>query len=417
MADDESQAKRRKFKIRIIPLLSVLAAGLTGAMVIHAVDTEPRTDDAEVFANFIGMAPLVEGPVVKLAVHDNQFVKQGDLLFDIDDAPYRYALQNAKSQQAALEGQIANERRHIASQGSAALAADAATRSAQANVTQSEAMINQARADVNHSQAAVKQAVAEWEYADNNFKRLEPLLAKQFVTVDQVDQAGSLARARDEAVRQANAQLKLSEARLGSALAGQQQSVASLEQSHAQATQSFRAIDLLAPIVAQRGSRAAAVRTAQYNYDHCHVYAPFDARVTNLTISEGAYARAGQQLFTMIDTRTWWVVANYRETQLQGIHPGMHADVYVLSKASKHFAGVVDSAAYGVTLDAAVVGTLAPGLPDAQRTLNWVHLASRYPVRVRIEHPVTDVLRIGENAVVIVRGDGPAHDSRVNGPR
>ena len=405
MADEANQAKQSKRRIRIIPLLSLLAAGLTGAMVIQAIVTQPRTDDAEVFANFIGMAPVVEGPLVKLAVRDNQFVKQGDLLFDIDDAPYLYALQNARAEQAVLEGQIANERRHIASQGSAALAADAASRNAQAGVTQSEAMIEQARADVNHSQAALKQAVAEWEYANNNFKRLQPLLVKQFVTVDQVDQAGSLARARDEAIRQATAQLKLSEARLGSAIAGQQQSVASLEQSHAQAAQSLRAIDLLAPVLAQRGSRQAAVRTAQYNYDHCHVYAPFDARVTNLTISEGAYARIGQQLFTLIDTRNWWVVANYRETQLQRIRPGMHADVYVLSKANKHFTGVVDSAAFGVALDSAVLGTLGPGLPDAQRTLNWVHLASRYPVRVRIEHPVTDVLRIGENAAVIVRGD------------
>jgi membrane fusion protein, multidrug efflux system len=398
-----NQSEPRRRKLRVIPILALLAAGLTGAMVIHTVDTKPRTDDAEVFANFIGIAPVVEGPVVKLAVRDNEFVKQGDLLYEIDEAPYLYALQNAKAEQATLEGQIANETKQIASQTSAAVAAEAATRSAQASLLQSAAAVNQGHADVTHSQALVNQATAEWEYARNNLHRLEPLLKKQFVTVDQVDQARTATRAREEAVRQATAQLRLSEAQLASALAEQQHAEASLDQSHAQAIQSKRAINILDPLLAQRASRASAIRTAQYNYDHCRVYAPFAARVTNLTISEGAYAHVGQQLFTLIDTRTWWVVANYREGQLRHIHPGMHADLWLMSKPDKHFNGVVDSTGYGVTPDATLVGPLTQGLPDAQRTLNWVHLASRYPVRIRVLDPVSELLRIGENAVVIIR--------------
>jgi multidrug efflux system membrane fusion protein len=64
----------------------------------------PRTDDSEIVANFIGIAPQVEGPLIRLHVHDNQFVKKGDLLFEIDDRPYRYALEKAISEQATLEG-------------------------------------------------------------------------------------------------------------------------------------------------------------------------------------------------------------------------------------------------------------------------------------------------------------------------
>ncbi len=401
---EETHTHQNLRKIPIVPALVVLATIVTGAMAIHAVDTQPRTDDAEVLANFIGMAPLVEGPMVRLAVHDNEYVRQGDLLFEIDEAPYLYALQNAKAQQAALEGQIANERRHIQSQTSAALASEAATLSAEASVAESAATINQSRADVNHSEALVKQATAEWEYASNNLHRLEPLLPKQFVTVDQVDQARAATRARQEAVRQADAQLKLSQARLASSLAQQTQSEASLQQSHAEVAQSQHAIDILDPLVAQRESRASAVRNAQYNYDHCRVYAPFDARVTNLTISEGAYAHVGQQLFTLIDTRTWWVIANFRETQLKDIRPGMRVDAWLMSKPDTLFKGVVDSTSFGVALDANIIGSLAPGLPEAQRTLNWVHLASRYPVRIRITNPVADLLRVGENAVVVVRG-------------
>jgi multidrug efflux system membrane fusion protein len=146
------------------------------------------------------------------------------------------------------------------------------------------------------------------------------------------------------------------------------------------------------------------VKTARYNLDNCRVYAPFDTRVTNLNISEGAYAHVGQEVFTLIDARTWWVIGNFREGTLQHIAPGMQADVYVLSKPSVRFAGVVDSIGFGVTPDQDVFGRLAPGLPDVQRTLNWVHLASRYPVRVRVKDPVPDLFRVSESAVVVIRG-------------
>jgi len=146
------------------------------------------------------------------------------------------------------------------------------------------------------------------------------------------------------------------------------------------------------------------VKTARYNLGNCRVYAPFDARVTNLNISEGAYAHVGQQVFTLIDARTWWAIGNFREGTLQHIVPGMPADVYVLSKPNVRFSGVVDSIGFGVTPDADVFGHLEPsGLPDVQRTLNWVHLASRYPVRVRVKDPPPELFRVSESAVVVIR--------------
>ena len=133
------------------------------------------------------------------------------------------------------------------------------------------------------------------------------------------------------------------------------------------------------------------------------VYAPFDARVTNLTISEGAYAHAGQEMFLLIDARRWWVVANFREGQLAHVKPGRRADVYVMSKPDRRFVGIVDSIGFGVTPDADVIGRFQSGLPDVQRTLNWVHLASRYPVRVRVEDPEPELFRVSESAVVVIR--------------
>jgi len=383
----------------------VAGAIAVGLVVIYDQNRYPRTDDCEVFANFIGIAPQVEGPILHLNVRDNQFVKQGDLLFEIDDRPYRYALERAISEQAALEGQIVDERRTIAAQGSAVSVAEANIQASTADIARWAAAVDQARADVADAEQGVSRAQAEWSYADHNLHRIEPLLVKQFVTADQVDRARTSELALGQALKQAQSQLLLAKAGLQSALAQEQRSKAVLQQSIAGHEQAQHAVTTLEPLVNQRGARASAIETARYNLNNCRVYAPFDARVTNLIISQGAYAHVGQQIFTLIDARTWWAIGNFRESQLQHIAPGMHADVYVLSKPNVRFSGVVDSIGFGVTPDADVVGRLEPaGLPDVQRTLSWVHLASRFPVRVRIENAPPDLLRVSESAVVSIRG-------------
>jgi multidrug efflux system membrane fusion protein len=288
---------------------------------------------------------------------------------------------------------------------SAVGAARANTDSAAANVDRAAAAVNEAKANVQAAQAAVDSANAELAYQTNNFHRIEPLLAQQFVTVDQVDQARTAVTARQQTVQQLRSQLVLAQAQVVSAQAQYEQTKAAMEQSHAQFDQSQHSVLTLDPLTAQREGRASAVRTAEYNLNNCRVYAPFDARVTNLTISQGAYAHTGQQMFTLIDTRTWWAVANFRETQLHRILPGMHADVYVLSRPSVRYDGIVDSVGFGVQPDSTLVGTFSStGLPDVQRSLNWVHLATRFPVRVRINAPETEPFRLSESAVVVIRG-------------
>src|SRR5271155_5402484 len=99
---------------RIVSIAIIAAAVVTGLMVISETNRYPRTDDAEIFANFIGIAPQVDGPITQLAVQDNAFVEQGKLLFEIDPRPYEYDLEKAKSDLNTLEGQITDERRTIA---------------------------------------------------------------------------------------------------------------------------------------------------------------------------------------------------------------------------------------------------------------------------------------------------------------
>src|SRR5580698_10181208 len=115
MPDNEASPLRQRLG-KIVSITIVAAALITGALVITRTNEYPRTDDAEVFANFIGIAPQVDGPIVQLAVQDNQYRKQGELLFQIDPRPYEYTLEKARSDRDTLEGQISDQRRTIASQ-------------------------------------------------------------------------------------------------------------------------------------------------------------------------------------------------------------------------------------------------------------------------------------------------------------
>lgn len=389
----------------LVVLITLILAWLAIARAVF----HPRTDDAEVFANFIGMAPQVDGPIMQLPIQDNQYVKQGDLLFVVDERPYQYALQRALSDQAALEGQIEDRQRYINSQLSAVRVASATIYSSAASRNATAATIPEANADVVNAQAAVRRAQADLRYAQDNLHRLEPLLAQQFVTVDQVDQARTQVEVRTRAVEQAEAQVALAQARVSSNTSRLQQSTADVEQRRAQRDQAANAVETLAPLTNQREQRAAAVRLAQYNLNNCRVYAPFDGMVTDLTTSQGAYVHTGTQVFTLIDDRAWWVIANFRETQLKHVIIGSPVDVFLMSHENLPLRGIVESIGYGVTPDPSVAGAIAPGLPAVQRSLSWVHLAARYPVRIRIQSPPPGLLRIGQTAVAVVHP--------VSGPR
>src|SRR6266852_5087383 len=107
--DFDTTTKPQKLLSRRISIGFALAAVVLGLVALYRANHHPRTEDAEIFANFIGIAPQVDGPLIHLNVRDNQFVKKGELLYEIDKRPYQYALETALSEQAALEGQIGDE--------------------------------------------------------------------------------------------------------------------------------------------------------------------------------------------------------------------------------------------------------------------------------------------------------------------
>ena len=328
---------------RVLGFAIIALAFVAGVVVTRIAYREPRTDDASVRANVVGIAPHVSGPLTELHVVDNQAVHQGDLLFVVDPRPYEVELQRSKAALMLAQSEVAATTKAIAS-----------------------------------ASAEVARVEAERSYAHAHASRLEPLLPQKFVTRDRYDEARVNATAADAAVERARRELDR-----------QQQLLAQFG-------------DVNARIAAAE----AAVHGSELDLEYCYVRAPFDAQVTNLNIAQGEYARAGQQVFALVDRRTWYVLANYQETYLNNIRPGMPVDVYLMSYPNRRFRGTVQGIGWAVLpQDSHTEGVL----PDVQPTLNWVRLAQRIPVRIELEPPHPDQpYRMGMTAVVTVQGDGAA---------
>jgi multidrug efflux system membrane fusion protein len=397
---EQSSNTARKWIGRLIGLAVFVGAIVMLVLVVQETNQYPRTDDANVRANFIEIAPEVNGHLVQLAVKDNSFAKKGDVLFAIDPRPYEYALKQALADQDSLEQQIIDYKRRIASEGSAVDAAKAGVDRSNTGVKTAVTSIEAAKAAVARARSASANAEAQLGLATNNLHRIEPLLAKQYVTVEQVDQVRTAMTVALGNFDEAKSALAAADAQEAAAELRQQEADTVVTESHARLDQAVHNIDTLDTLESQRPARAARVLQARLDLERCYVAAPFDAWVTNLNFSEGAYARAGVPILTLIDTRNWYVIANYRETNLKSIRTGQHVDVYLMGHPDRKFNGVVESTGFGVFPED---GGVSGGLPNIQRTLNWVHLSARFPVRVRVEDPDPNLFRIGATAVTVVR--------------
>ena len=346
-----------KFKRFFVLILGLTILGLAVTLSVWAWDLNerhPRTDDAVSRANIIGIAPRVSGPITKINVTDNQFVKGGDLLFEIDPADFQLSVDRAKSALDALDQQI-----EIAKSQDAQL-----------------------KYQVKAAEAGVRQATAERDQVADTLRRLEPLLPKGYATKEQVDEAHTKVASADAQVAQANEKLN----------------------------QASVALSSLATLQAQRPGTVAALGTAQLELSYTRVYAPFDGQVVGLNISEGAYAHAGAEVFAFLDSRKWYVLANFRERELQNIGPGMRAEVYLLSNPDRRFEGIVQGISPAVQSQENNVEL--KGLPFVKRDLNWVRIAQRFPVRIEIENPDPKIFRMGTTAVTTIVGFTPAQGAK-----
>jgi len=369
----------------------------TAVVVVVSVlqwQTRPQTDDATVRANFVGIAPQVNGHIVELHVRDNQQVQEGELLFLIDPRPYEIALERARATLALTRKEVDG------------LKDNAAT--AVAGVSKAESQLNASAAEI--TRRAMDQVVADGEVArlqaqfqraEDHLQRLEPLLPQQFVTTDSVEQARTQRDAARAALDEAQARKRAAVAALVTTRAQHGATESALHQARSERSRAENAIGEIEGSNARIAAAEAAVHAAELDLTYCRVRAPFTGLVVNMNISKGAFARAGVEVFTLVDTRTWYVVANFRETELRHIPAGAPVDVYLQSQPDKHFRGTVVGLGWAVLPEN---GTSVNGLPRVERSLDWIRLAARFPVRIRVENP-DDSFRIGASAVATVQSN------------
>ena len=378
---------------RLIGAAIVLGALIAVVVTLLQWETRPQTDDATVRANFVGIAPQVSGHIIELHVRDNQQVKEGDLLFVIDPRPYEIALERARATLLLARTEVDG------------LKNGAAT--AVAGISKAEAQLNASAADVTRREmdpvvadAEIARLEAQFQHADDHLKRLEPLLPEQFVTADRVEEARTKRATALAGLDEARARKRAAVATLVSTRAQHVATESALRQARSERARAENAIGQVDGINARLAAAQAAVHAAELDLSYCRVRAPFTGLVVNMNISNGAFARAGAEVFTLVDTRTWYVVANFRETQLHHIPAGAPVDLYLQSQPGKHFRGSVVGLGWAVLPDN---GTSVNGLPRVDRSLDWIRLAARFPIRIKVDNP-DDSFRIGASAVATVSG-------------
>jgi len=327
----------------LVSLIALVGVLVTGVVASRRIDQRPRTDDAYLQGDLVHLAPDVSGRIVELNVRDNQAVRKGDVLFRIDPEPYRMRVDQARAAVQGLEAKLGLTADQVASQTSKA---DAAAR-------------------------GIGSAEAQRSLASSTLARMEPLLGRGFVTAQQVDQARAAQRTAQIALQQA--QLQADEAR--------------------------QAIINTKPTEAELEGARATLALAERDLNKTVVRAPCDGRITALDIAAGEFAATGHPLFTIIDTEHWYAIGNFRETDLAGMEPGQRATVYVMAQPSRPVPGKIDSLGWGVASD---VSATFGGLPHVERTLNWVRIAARFPVRILLDAPPDDLMRYGATAVIVI---------------
>lgn len=357
--------------------MSTLAKlSLTGAVVIAAIAviafkywdyvTNPWTRDGQVRAQVIQITPRVSGPIVKLPIKDNQFVKAGDLLFEIDPRTFKASLDQANADLDKTRDDI---------------------KSLEKQVEASKATVDEYESKIQQAKIAVRGYTAGLANAKATLERVNIAVKSGAVSVQDRDNA----KARfDEAL-----------ARYDGARADVIEAVVAKIQAEADLAKAVAELGAAGEENAQLRAARAAVRTAELDLEFTQVKAPVDGYVTNLDLRLGSQGVANQPALALVDVNSYWIDGFFRETLVGDIREGDRAVVTLMTYPGKPLEGRVDSLGWGVAQDDGSTGFDL--LPNISATFEWIRLAQRVPVRIHLDKVPDEIkLRVGTTASVLV---------------
>jgi multidrug resistance efflux pump len=330
----------------LVTLGAVIVAVVMGWRMWGAYMLAPWTRDGTVRAYVVTVAPEVSGNIISLPVSDNQFVKKGDLLVQIDARNYKIAVQQA----------------------------DASLRQAQANLKSIDAQVDVQEAQITANEAQVNQAQAALTFAKQQAERYQELMERNAGTVQNAQQFDSQLRQQEAGLANAQATLKQAKLRIDSLNAQRTSAEANIAQATAQLDQ------------------------AKLNLERTEIRSPANGWVTNLMAREGNFAAAERSVISVVDADSFWVDAYFEETSLADIRIDDPATLKLMGHREV-LRGHVASVARAIN-----VGNAQPngqGVATVNPIFTWVRLAQRIPVRIHIDQiPPGIVLSAGMTATV-----------------
>ena len=350
---------------------------VTGSIVLVAVlalllkywdyVVNPWTRDGQVRAEIIQVTPRVSGPIVNLPIRDNQLVKAGDLLFEIDPRTYQASLDQAQAQLDQTGGNV--------------MALEKQVEASRAGVKVAQAAIEQARSAIAQLEATIAKNKAE-------YGRQQDLLPKRATSKKSVERA--------KANYEVSIQQKLS------AKAGLAQAHAQLTESEAALAESEAQLGAIGEANPQFRASLASVHQAELNLEFTRVRAAVDGYITNLNLRLGSQAVANQPALALVDVSSYWVSGYFREDTIADIQPGDKAIVTLMTYPDRPIEGEVDSLGWGIAQDDGSTGFDL--LPTISPTFEWIRLAQRVPVRIELKNVPEDIkLRVGTTGSVVVK--------------
>jgi membrane fusion protein (multidrug efflux system) len=415
------QRRKRKFIIIGAVVLVVLIIGGVSYW-LYSRQFE-STDDAFIDADITQVSPKVAAYVQKVYVEGNQYVHKGDLLVELNPQDYQLRLEQAKAQlenaKAGYQSSLANvsltkattnaaqqqARSNIQTATSNVDQTRAAANARQAQVAQARRAVTTARANLNQTRAQVPRAESDVRLAQVEYDRRSALFARGDISrqsLDQalnalqtaqanlnaanravdaaqsrVDEAQANAAAAEDTYRQALAQINVSQSQVGESQGRLADANAAPERIAVSQTSTETA-------QAQIAAAEAAVSQAQQELEYTKIYAPEDGFVTRKTVEEGQLVQVGTPLMAISQSDDIWVVANFKETQLENMQVGQKVTIVVDAYPNKEFHGHVESFQAGT-------GSRFSLLPAENATGNFVKVVQRIPIKIVFDDRPEDV--------------------------
>ncbi|RYD57820.1 MAG: HlyD family secretion protein [Sphingobacteriales bacterium] len=356
----ETEAPKKSNRFVIVLGLLVLAGGAFGITKYLHAQSHEETDDAQIEANISPVIPRVAGYVNEVRIKDNQKVKKGDTLVILDDRDLRIKLQQAEATLAAAESGL-----NVAQASTTAAKAGIAT--SEANVSTVDAQIEAAKVNV-------------WR-ATQDYNRYANLIKDHSITQQQYEQALAAKQTSER-------QLQIL----------QEQKRAATRQTSAVASQSNATSQQISVANATIQQRRAEVEAAKLNLSYTVVTAPEDGVISKVPVQPGQFVQAGQSMFSLVSENAIWVVANFKETQLNKMKLGQKVEVHVDAYGDHNLNAKLSSFA-------PATGARFALLPPDNASGNFVKVVQRVPVKIEFTNPTDPLikqLRAGMNVNVDV---------------